>query len=45
MNKIRPWLYIGKYRETKNSFLLEAHQIGAMLQLAELVEHTGIISL
>ena len=45
MNQIRPWLYIGKYRETKDLFLLEAHQIGAMLQLAELVEYTGIISL
>lgn len=45
MNQIRPWLCIGKYRETKDLFLLEFHQIGAMLQLAELVEHTGIISL
>ena len=45
MNQIRPWLYIGKYRETKDLFLLEFHQISAMLQLAELVEHAGIISL
>ena len=45
MDQIRPWLYIGKYRETKDVFLLGYHQIGAMLQLAELVEHTGIISL
>ena len=45
MNQIRPWLYIGKYRETKDLILLKAHQIGAMLQLAELVEYSGIISL
>ena len=45
MNQIRSWLYVGKYRETKDLFLLEFHQIGAMLQLAELVEHIGIISL
>jgi protein-tyrosine phosphatase len=45
MNQIRPWLYIGKYRDTTDLLLLEAHQIGAMLQLAELVEHPGITSL
>ena len=45
MNKIRPWLYIGKYIETTDLLLLEAHQIGAMLQLAELVEQPGIVSM
>ncbi len=45
MNKIRPWLYIGKYSETTDLFLLEVNQIGAMLQLAELVEQPGIESL
>jgi protein-tyrosine phosphatase len=45
MNQIRPWLYIGKYSDTTNLSLLKFHQIGAMLQLAELVEHPGIISL
>ncbi len=45
MNQIRPWLYIGKYRDTTDVNLLEVHQIGAMLQFAELVEHPGIISL
>jgi len=45
MNQIRPWLYIGKYRETRDFDLLKAHQIGAMLLLAELVEHPGIMSL
>lgn len=45
MNQIRPWLYIGKYRETADVSLLEGFQIGAMLQFAELVEHPGITSL
>jgi protein-tyrosine phosphatase len=45
MDRIRPWLYIGKYRETLNPSLLAVNQIEAMLQLAELVEHPGIISL
>jgi protein-tyrosine phosphatase len=45
MNQIRPWLYIGKYRETLDYQLLSAHNITAMLLLAELVEHPGITSL
>lgn len=45
MYQIRPWLYIGKYRETLNPYLLAAHKIGAMLQLADLVEQPGITSL
>ena len=45
MNQIRPWLYIGKYRETRDYRLLTAHGITAMLLLAELVEHPGITSL
>ena len=45
MNQIRPWLYIGKYRETKDYKYLTHHNIGAMLLLAELVEHPGINSL
>ena len=45
MNRIRPWLYIGKYQETTNQYLLTAHQIGAMLQLAQRVEQPGIVSL
>src|SRR5688572_12218994 len=39
MDRIRPWLYFGKYRETLNRRLLAVNQIEAMLQLAELVEH------
>ena len=45
MNKIRPWLYIGKYRDTLNTHLLSAYNIKAMLQLAELVEYPNITSL
>ena len=45
MDKIRPWLYIGKYSDTLNAHLLLRHHIKAMLQLAELVEHPGITSL
>lgn len=45
MHKIRPWLYLGKYRETLNDLLLAQYQISALLQLAEPVEHQGIHSL
>ncbi|GAB4420448.1 MAG: hypothetical protein Fur0044_17340 [Anaerolineae bacterium] len=45
MDRIRPWLYIGKYRETLNPHLLAANRIEAMLQLAELVEQPSIVSL
>ncbi|MEW5959543.1 MAG: dual specificity protein phosphatase family protein [Chloroflexota bacterium] len=45
MNRVRPWLYIGKYRETLNRRLLAVNQIEAMLQLAESVQQPGITSL
>lgn len=45
MNKIRPWLYIGKYRDTTDIALLRSCAVGAMLQLAELVQQPGINSL
>ena len=45
MNQIRPWLFIGKYRETQDEQLLKNHQIEAMLQLAELVEQPDIVTL
>ena len=45
MDPIRPWLYIGKYRETLNRHLLSVNDIQAMLLLAELVQHPGITSL
>ena len=45
MNAIRPWLFVGKFRETTNLSLLQANQIDAMLQLVELVEQPGIDTL
>ncbi len=45
MNQIRSWLYVGKYRDTLDLHLLAANQIGAMLQLAELVEQPGMTTL
>ncbi len=45
MNPIRPWLYIGKYRETLNRSLLDLNHIQAMLQLADRVEQSGIRTL
>jgi protein-tyrosine phosphatase len=45
VDQIRPWLYIGKYRETLNHHLLAAYQIQAMLLLAEAVEQPGIVAL
>ncbi len=45
MDPIRPWLYIGKYRETLNHRLLNVNGIQAMLLLAELIQHPGITSL
>ena len=45
MNAIRPWLYVGKYRETLDANLLAARKIGAMLQLAEEVTQPNITAL
>ena len=45
MYMIRPWLYVGKYSETQESWLLHSCQIGAMLQLDEAVEQPGVVSL
>jgi len=45
MDEIRPWLYIGKYRETLQVSYLRSKSIQAMLQLADNVEHLGITSL
>ena len=45
MRQIRPWLAIGRYRETTNSALLHSYAVGAMLQLAELVKQEGIEAL
>ena len=45
MDQIRPWLFIGSYRDTRNLAHLQFRSIKAMLQLAEKVEQPEIISL
>lgn len=45
MDEIRPWLYIGKYRDTLDKNYLNFKSIKAMLQLAEPIEQDGINSL
>ena len=45
MHRIRPWLYIGKVRETGDRSIMYAYQIGAILQLAHPAKHPGIESL
>lgn len=42
---IRPWLYIGKYRDTVDKEYLESMQIQAVLQLAQAVKYSSINSL
>jgi protein-tyrosine phosphatase len=45
MDQIRPWLFIGNYRDTLQNSYLHAKSINAMLQLAGEVEQPGILSL
>lgn len=45
MYLVRPWLYIGKHRDTLNLPHLKANHIRAMLQLEELVGQPGIHTL
>jgi protein-tyrosine phosphatase len=45
MDQIRPWLFIGSYRDTKHLAYLQFKSITAMLQLAERVEQPEIVSL
>jgi len=45
MDQIRPWLFIGNYRDTRNLAYLQFKSIKAMLQLAEKVEQPDIVSL
>jgi predicted protein tyrosine phosphatase len=45
MDEIRPWLYIGKYRDTIDRAYLQAQAINAILELAEDVKQPNIISL
>jgi len=45
MDQIRPWLFIGAYRDTINKSYLDLKSIRAMLLLAEPVQQPGIDSL
>ena len=45
MDEIRPWLFIGAYRDTLNKSYLDFKNIQAMLQLAQNVEQPNIVSL
>lgn len=45
MYLIRPWLYIGKVRETGDRNIMTAYKIGAILQLAYPAQHPNIESL
>ncbi|MBA3867732.1 MAG: dual specificity protein phosphatase family protein [Anaerolineae bacterium] len=45
MHTIRPWLYIGKVRETGDRSIMYAYKIEAILQLAHPAQHPGIESL
>jgi len=45
MDEIRPWLFIGNFKDTLNKPGLRRNSIQAMLQLAEKVEYADIHSL
>ena len=42
MDPIRPWLFIGNYRDALNKRFLELNSILALLHLADVVEHPDI---
>jgi protein-tyrosine phosphatase len=44
MQRIRPWLLIGSYRETRDNELLARAQVGALLHLAAPIEPPGIMT-
>lgn len=45
MQRVRPWLLIGKHRETLDAELLARARVGALLHLAAHVEPSGITTL
>jgi protein-tyrosine phosphatase len=45
MQRIRPWLLVGAYRETLDDDLLAQTQVGALLHLVAPVEPSGITTL
>ena len=42
MIRIRPWLLVGRYTDTLDPEYLRRHDIGALLELHDLVEQPGI---
>jgi hypothetical protein len=42
VNQIRPWLFVGGLRDARDRALLDAHGVGAVLQVADPVEHDGL---
>ena len=45
MDEIRPWLYIGRYRDTLDKAYLDFKSIQSILQLAEPVQYSDINTL
>ena len=45
MDEIRPWLFIGGFRDTLDKAYLDRKLIRSMLQIAEPIQHEGINSL
>lgn len=45
MDEIRPWLFIGGYRDINHDWLLSQKNIGAILQMVELSSVPGITTL
>ena len=39
MHRIRPWLYIGSFRDSRNHSLLAVERIGAILHVADTISH------
>lgn len=45
MHHIRPWLYIGNFRESNDRGIVHAYQINAVLQLAQAVNLPNVTSI
>ena len=45
MDEVRPWLFIGGYRDINHDWLLSQKNIGAILQMVELASVPGITTL
>lgn len=42
MFQVREWLFISNYRDSQNAALLQKHNVGALLCLAERIEHPAV---